>query len=87
LKERGNADLKTLADLMENPKFNGIIGAVDQIVDGGLGHTAFGGELILRHISLGQEFLLAKTDGLIQLHETTTLKDWIFVLYGQQVKE
>jgi hypothetical protein len=44
LKEYGDADLKTLADLMENPKFNGIIGAVDQIVDGGLGHTAFGGD-------------------------------------------
>ena len=40
IKEIGNIDLQTLADLVDHTQLHGIIGAVDDVSDGGLSHSA-----------------------------------------------
>ena len=65
IKENGNVDLKALAQLMNQAQLHGIVGAIDDIADGRLGHSAFHIKLILCHISLAQELFQTGTDRLV----------------------
>ena len=65
IKEIGNVDLQALADLVDHAQLYRVIGAIDDIADGGLGHAAFYIELILRHIPLAQELFQTGTDRLV----------------------
>lgn len=55
-----------LAHFMEDPQFYGIVRAVDDVADGGLGNAAFPIQLILRHLLFGQQIAKASADRLIQ---------------------
>lgn len=50
----GDADAETLADLVDDPQFHGIVGTVDNVADGGFGDTAFAEELVLGHTAFVQ---------------------------------
>lgn len=67
-KEFGQGDSEALADLMEDPQLYGIVGAGQQIAQGGFGNTAFDEQLVLGHILLGQKLFDPQTYRLIQLH-------------------
>ena len=54
---------------MDDPQFYGIVRAVDNVIDGGLGNTASGKQLILGHFMLLKKLPQPFTDCLIQLHE------------------
>ena len=45
-----------LAHLMDDPQLYGIVRTVDDIAYGGLGNAAFHIQLILRHLTLLQQF-------------------------------
>ena len=45
-----------LAHLVDNPQLYGIVRTVDDIAYGGLGNAAFHIQLILRHLTLLQQF-------------------------------
>mgnify|MGYP001853144233 CR=1 FL=1 len=47
---------KPLAHLMDDPQLYGIVRTVDDIAYGGLRNAAFHVQLILRHLSLSQQF-------------------------------
>ncbi len=49
LEKFSNADFEALTDLVNDPQLDGIIGAVNDVVESSLGNTAFYKELILRH--------------------------------------
>lgn len=51
-KEIGNIDPQALADLVDHAELHRVIGTIDDISNGGLGHAALYIELILRHIPL-----------------------------------
>ena len=53
---------------MDDPQLYGIIGAVDDIVNGGFGNATFHGELVLGHVALVQQLRKTLTDNLIQFH-------------------
>ena len=53
---------------MNDPQLYGIIGAVDDIMDGGFGNTAFDKKLILGHIVLLQQLRQPLADCFIQMH-------------------
>lgn len=68
VKELRQTDAQTLTQLMEYPENHGIIGAVDQIPDGRFRNAASLEQRVIRHILLGEQFLQALADCLIQLH-------------------
>ena len=47
-----NTDFEALAQFVDDSELHGIVGAVDQIADGGLRNAAFGKQLILGHVVL-----------------------------------
>ena len=49
IKEVRNIDLQALANLVDYTQLHGIIGTVDDVADGRLGHAAFHIKLILCH--------------------------------------
>ena len=49
LEKFSNADFKALTDLVDDPQLDGIVGAVNDVVESSLGDAAFYKELILRH--------------------------------------
>ena len=59
---------KKFQQLMQHPQLDRIVGAVDHIADGRLGHAAFQEQLILRHILLRQQLCQPPADRFIQLH-------------------
>jgi len=63
-----DADFQSLAYFMNDPQFYGIIGTMDDVVDGGLGYTGFGKQLILGHTALLQQLTQTFADSLIQFH-------------------
>ena len=65
IKEIGNVDLKALAYFVDHAQLYRVIGAIDDITDGGFGHAALYIELILRHVSLAQKLFQAGTDRLV----------------------
>lgn len=68
VKEFRDTDTESLTHFMDYSEFYGIIGAVDQIADGGFWYAAFYIQLIIGHILLFQQFGNSFADGLIQLH-------------------
>ena len=79
-----DADLKPLAQLVDDPKLYGVVGTLHNIVYGGFGYAGFHRKLILCHILLTKQFLQTNTDGLIQFHIPTTLSDFSRILYVRQ---
>ena len=65
IKEIGNVDPQALADLVDHAELHRVIGTIDDISNGGLGHAALYIKLILRHIPLAQELLQSGTDRLV----------------------
>lgn len=51
-----DTNLQTLAHFVNDPQLYGIVGTVDDIAYGGLGNAAFHIQLILRHLTLVQQF-------------------------------
>ena len=70
LEKLRNADRKPLADFVNDPQLHGIVGAVDDVVDGGFGDTAAGEQLILGHFLFLKKLLEPFADCLIQLHRS-----------------
>jgi len=64
-KEIRNRNIQALAQLMDHTQLHRRIGAVDDIANGGLGHTTFHIKLILCHIPLPQQFCQSLTDRFI----------------------
>ena len=55
--EKGiQTNAQPLAHLMDDPQLYGIVRAVNDVTDGGLGNAAFHIQLILRHLPLFQQF-------------------------------
>ena len=63
--------MKALAQLVDDPQFDGIVGAVDDIADGGFGDAAADEELVLGHPMLRQQLRKPHAHRLIQLHSIT----------------
>ena len=72
MEEFGDADLKSLADLVDDPKFDRVIGTLDEVAYGRFGNTAPGRKLVLGHVVLCQQLGNALADGFIHLHRITT---------------
>ena len=68
MKEFCNADAEPLTHLVDDTEFYRIIGAVNHIADGRLGHAAFHVELILCHALFLKQFVQPLADCFIQLH-------------------
>ena len=68
LEEFADADAEALAQFMDNSQLYGIIGAMNQIADGGFWNTALGKQLILGHPMLRQKLLQPQADCLVQFH-------------------
>ena len=64
-----DADLKPLAQLVDDPKLYGVVGTLHNIVYGGFGYAALGVELVLSHAVYLQQFQHSAADRLIQLHD------------------
>ena len=80
-----DTDGESLAQFVDDPKFDGIIRTMDDIADGGLGDTTAGRKLILGHFLLRKEFRQPHTDGLIQLQWDHHSFICIFrLLYGRR---
>jgi hypothetical protein len=67
LEKFSNADFKALTDLVDDPQLDGIVGAVNDVIESSLGDTAFYKELILRHSAFLQQLCNPHTDGLIEM--------------------
>lgn len=65
-----NADGKTLTDFVNDPKLHRIIGAVDDVVDGGFRDTAAGEQLVLGHVLFFKKLFQPQADCLVQLHRS-----------------
>lgn len=63
----GYCNRETLAQLVDDSQLDGIVCALDQIMDGGFWNTASGRKLVLRHIKLIQQFLEPQAYCLVQL--------------------
>ena len=57
---------------MDHAKLYGVVGAIDDITDGGFWYAAFHIKLILRHVALTKELFQTGADRLVQLHIITT---------------
>ena len=68
IKELRNANAKPLAHFMDNAELYGIVSAINQVSNRGLGDTAFDIQLLIGHIPLFQQLDNSFTDGLIQQH-------------------
>ena len=68
LEEVSNTDLQSLAYFVNDPQFYGIIGTMDDVVDGRFGYAGFGKQLILGHTAFLQQLAQSFADGLIQFH-------------------
>ena len=71
IEELGNADAQSLAHFVNDAQLHRIVGTVDDVADGGLGHAAFDEQLILRHLLFLQQLRQPLTDRLIELHFIT----------------
>ena len=57
-----------MTQFVDDPQLYGIIGAVDDIANGGFGNATFHVELVLDHVALIQQLRKTLTDSLIQFH-------------------
>lgn len=79
MKKIGNADLKALTYFVDNTQLYRIIGALDDVVNGGFGYTTFGKKLILGHAVLVKQLFYTQTNGFIQFHQIHHTR-FLFVL-------
>ena len=73
VKQRGteefcDTDAEALADLMDDPQFDGIVSTVHDVAQGGFGNAAFDEKLVLSHVMFCQKLIEPDTDCLIELH-------------------
>ena len=68
LEKVSNTDLQSLAYFVNDPQFYGIIGTMDDVVDGRFGYAGFRKQLILGHTAFLEQLAQTLADGLIQFH-------------------
>ena len=68
IEELWNIDFQALTHFVDDSEFHRIIGAVNHIANGRLGHSAFHVELILCHALFLKQFAQPLADCFIQLH-------------------
>ena len=71
IKELANADAQSLTHFVNDAQLHRIIGTVDDVADGGLGHAALDEKLVLRHLLFLQQLRQPSADRLIELHSIT----------------